>query len=162
MDSFISISYSYSSLFLLKIIITLLVQNQSLTYKLSLLILLIKDGLPGPYLSNYSQVSNISYPLFLFIIIIKFPSIRGWRNITSMAFYIQSNCIKRAIFFTQIPLRQLQKVLYSFFYYTLQALLQLIQDTLSLGHSVVLYGPIYCPHFIYFLYALYIYPYQLY
>ena len=49
----LSILISYSSLFLLVTIITLLVRSYSLTYKLSLLILLIKNGLLSPYLSGY-------------------------------------------------------------------------------------------------------------
>ena len=149
-------SVSCSFLLLLVTIITLLARNQSLACKLFLLALSIKDNLLRPCLSGYSQVPNNFYPFFLLMIIMKFLSIGGGCVIISVAFYIQSNYIKRAIFFVWMPLRQLQKILYSFLYYTLQALLQLIQNTLSLGQSVVLYSFTFYPHFIYFLYTFYI------
>jgi len=49
----LSISMSYSLLFSLLTIITLLARSQSLNYNLFLLAILIKNSLPGPYLNSY-------------------------------------------------------------------------------------------------------------
>ena len=100
-----SISISYSSSFSLVIIVALLARSWSLACELSLLALSIKNGLLSPHLSGYSWVPNNSRPLFLLVMIIKFPSIGGGCVIVSVVFYMRSDCVKRAILFVWMPLR---------------------------------------------------------
>ena len=110
-----SISTSCSFLFLLVTVIALLACSWSFAYKLSLLALLIKDGLPGPHLNSCSWVPNNSRPLFLLVMIMKFLSIGSGCGIVSVASCMRSNCIKKAILFVwMLLLKHNIKYIYSF------------------------------------------------